>query len=337
MKFIDEATIYVKSGDGGKGCVSFRREKYVPRGGPDGGNGGKGGDIVIRASNSHNTLLDLRYNQHHVAKRGSHGQGSNRTGKDADDVQIVVPVGTVVKDAETGEVLADLAADGAVFIAAHGGIGGRGNASFATATHQTPRFAQDGIPGEERHLKLELKLLADVGIIGFPNVGKSTFISHVSAAKPKVADYPFTTLTPHLGVVRYGRDHAFVLADIPGLIEGASHGMGMGTQFLRHVERTKVLFHIIDISRADYESAEHDYEVINAELASFNSSLSAKTQVVAINKVDLPVTRERLKKEIDNFAQRGIKVLPFSAVTGEGVEQVIHAIAAALKDAKANE
>ncbi len=323
MKFIDEAKIYVKAGDGGRGCVSFRREKFVPRGGPDGGDGGHGGNVVIRASLSRRTLLDLKYRQHHVAKHGGHGEGSKRTGRDSQDVEIVVPVGTVVRDAASGELLADLTADGIVFIVAKGGMGGRGNARFATATRQVPRFAQPGIPGEERWITLELKLLADVGVIGLPNVGKSTFVSRVSAARPKIADYPFTTLVPHLGVVRYGDQESFVIADIPGLIEGAHEGLGMGMQFLRHVERTAALLHILDISQESYQSAWHDYTLINRELELFSPAMREKRQVVAIGKLDLPVTRERMKKEVDTFAQKGIKLFAFSAATGEGVPEVL--------------
>ena len=323
MKFIDEAKIYVKAGDGGRGCVSFRREKFVPRGGPDGGDGGRGGDVIIRAFLGRRTLLDFKYRQHHVVKHGGHGEGSKRTGRNSDDVEIIVPVGTVIRDAETGELLADLAADGASIIIAKGGRGGRGNARFATATRQTPRFAQPGIPGEERWITLELKLLADVGIIGLPNVGKSTFISRISAARPKIADYPFTTLAPHLGVVPYGDHESFVIADIPGLIEGAHEGMGMGMQFLRHIERTSVLLHIIDISSESYQGAWHDYELINRELGLFSPDMLKKPQVVAIGKLDLPVTRERLKNDIDIFAQKGIDLLCFSAATGEGVPKAL--------------
>ncbi len=326
MKFIDEAKIYVKAGDGGRGCVSFRREKFVPRGGPNGGDGGKGGDIIIRASENHRTLLDLKYKQHHVAKHGGHGKGSNKTGANSPDVEIIVPVGTLVKDADTGEGLADLTADGQRFIAAKGGMGGKGNAWFATSTNQAPHYAQTGIAGEERWITLELKLLADVGIIGLPNVGKSTFISKVSAARPKIADYPFTTLTPHLGVVKYGNMETFVIADIPGLIKGAHEGTGMGARFLRHVERTSVLLHLLDISHEDPGNAWQDFETINRELQLFNPSLMEKPQVVAINKIDLPVTRERIKKEIDIFAQKGIKVSTFSAITGEGINDVINEI-----------
>ncbi|OHE23916.1 MAG: GTPase ObgE [Syntrophobacterales bacterium RBG_19FT_COMBO_59_10] len=323
MKFIDEAKIYVKAGDGGRGCVSFRREKFVPRGGPDGGDGGRGGDVVIRASAGRRTLLDLKYRQHHVAKHGGHGEGSKRTGRGSDDVVIVVPVGTVIRDAETGELLADLAADGAAVVIAKGGMGGRGNARFATAVRQAPRFAQPGIPGEEKWLALELKLLADVGIIGLPNVGKSTFISRVSSARPKIADYPFTTLVPHLGVVPYGNQQSFVIADIPGLIEGAHEGLGMGVQFLRHVERTSVLLHIIDISQESYRGAWHDYEMINRELGLFSPEMLKKPQVVAVGKLDIPATREKMKKDIDIFAQKGINLHGFSAATGEGVQEVL--------------
>ena len=326
MKFIDEAKIFVKAGDGGRGCVSFRREKFVPRGGPDGGNGGKGGDIIIRAESSHRTLLDLKYKQHHVARHGGHGEGNNRTGRNSDDVEIIVPVGTLVKNADTGAILTDLRSDGQHFIVAKGGAGGKGNAWFATSTNQAPRYAQKGITGEERWIILELKLLADVGIIGLPNVGKSTFISKVSAARPKIADYPFTTLVPHLGVVKYGDMETFVIADIPGLIKGAHEGMGMGTRFLRHIERTSVLLHILDISDESHSDAWKDFETVNQELVLFNPSLMDKPQVVAINKIDLPVTRERIKKEIDLFEKKGVKVLAFSAATGEGTRNVIHEI-----------
>lgn len=323
MKFIDEAKIYVKAGDGGRGCVSFRREKFIPRGGPDGGDGGHGGDVIIRASTSRRTLLDLKFRQHHVAKSGGNGEGAKRTGKNSANVEIIVPLGTIVRDAETREQLADLTDDGAVFVVAKGGMGGRGNARFATATRQVPRFAQPGIPGEERWITLELKLLADVGIIGLPNVGKSTFISRVSAARPKIADYPFTTLVPHLGVVQYGEYDSFVIADIPGLIEGAHGGAGMGTRFLKHVERTSLLLHIIDISAESYRGAWEDYTLINRELELFSPDLVKKPQVVAIGKVDLPITRERMQNDIDIFAQKGIKIFTFSAATGEGVQALL--------------
>ena len=331
MKFIDEAKIFVKAGHGGKGCVSFRREKYVPKGGPDGGNGGKGGDVVITASATHQTLLDLKYRQHHVAKHGGHGEGGNRTGKDSDDVEVVVPVGTVIRDTGTGELLADLTIDGEKIIAAKGGIGGKGNAHFASATNRAPRYAQDGMPGEERWINLELKLLADVGIIGLPNVGKSTFISRVSAARPKIADYPFTTLKPNLGVVRIDDEGSFVVADIPGLIKGAHQGAGMGTQFLRHIERTSLLLHILDISQEEERDAWDDYETVNRELALFGPALIAKPQIVGIGKTDLPNVRERVKEVTKTFRKKGIRLYPFSAATGAGVSDIIKEMARLLQ------
>ena len=331
MKFIDEAKIYVKAGDGGRGCVSFRREKYVAKGGPNGGDGGKGGDVTIRTSRGHRTLLHLKYNQHHVAKRGAHGEGSNRTGKNGQDIEIMVPVGTVVKDAETDTVLVDMVEEGQTFVIAAGGIGGRGNARFATSTNRAPRYAPPGLEGTELWINLELKLLADAGIIGFPNVGKSTLISRISAAKPKIADYPFTTLTPNLGVVQYGDEETFVVADIPGLIEGAHLGMGLGTKFLRHVERTSVLVHVIDIAKEPYTGGWNDFEVINNELFRFSPSMAEKNQIVAINKCDLPVTKERLSGEIEVFRKNNITVFPISAVTGEGIKELIWGIAGSLK------
>ncbi len=324
MKFIDEAKILVKAGDGGQGCVSFRREKFIPLGGPDGGNGGRGGDIILITSRSHSTLLDMKYRQHHTAKRGGHGSGKNRTGKDAIDIVLVVPMGTLVKDDATGEILADLTEEGQRFIVAKGGIGGKGNAWFTSSTYQAPRFAQEGMPGDERWVKLELKLLADVGIIGFPNVGKSSFIARVSAARPKIADYPFTTLTPNLGVVKYGNLESFVIADIPGLIEGAHQGLGRGIKFLRHVERTKVLLHIIDIADGDCPGAWKNYLTINGELEKFSAAMMEKPQIVAINKIDLPDTREKLEKELARLEKNGIKAYPFSAATGEGTRDILN-------------
>jgi GTP-binding protein len=323
MKFIDEAKIFIQGGHGGRGCVSFRREKYVPRGGPDGGDGGKGGDIVFQASHNLATLLDFRYRPHHLAPGGAKGEGNNRTGRSGEDIEIAVPVGTIIKEAESQIILADLTRDGERFVAAKGGIGGKGNAHFSSSTNRAPRFAQDGMPGEERWIILELKLLADVGIVGRPNVGKSTFISRVSAARPKIADYPFTTLVPNLGVVSYGQNQGFVIADIPGLITGAHTGAGMGVQFLKHVERTSVLLHIIDISGEDYQGAWELYESTNRELRHFNATLMNKPQIVAINKTDLPATRERMKKDIDIFREKGIEVSTFSAVTGEGLDGIL--------------
>lgn len=330
MKFIDEAKIFVKAGDGGKGCVSFRREKFVPRGGPDGGTGGWGGSVIIEASRHLRTLLELKYRQHHVARRGGHGKGANKTGEDAPDMIVLVPAGTVIIDVATETALADLASPGDRYVVAKGGMGGKGNAWFTTSTHQAPRFAQEGIPGEESWIRLELKLLAEVGIIGLPNVGKSSFIARVSAAKPKIADYPFTTLIPNLGVARYDEGNSFVLADIPGLIRGAHLGAGMGIQFLRHIERTLVLLHILDISVSENLSAWEDYQAINEELGHFSPSLTDKPQLVAVNKIDLPTTRERLQETRDIFGEQGIEIFPFSAATGEGVRPIMDALMKAL-------
>ena len=331
MRFVDEADIYIKAGDGGQGCLSFRREKYVPKGGPDGGDGGKGGDIVIKASLSRRTLLDLRYRSQYVAKRGENGKGSLKTGASSPDLIIVVPVGTLVKDDPTGEILADLTTDNQIFIAAKGGIGGKGNAHFKTSTHQTPRFSQTGMPGEERKVRLVLKLIADVGLLGMPNAGKSTFIAKVSSARPKIANYPFTTLRPNLGVVPYGAYNSFVVADIPGLIEGSHQGLGMGTRFLRHVERTKILFHIIDISDGSHLSGWEKYSLINKELAFFDANLADKPQIVAISKADLTETRDQFKKEFDFFAAKGVELFSFSSATGEGIKQIINKITEAME------
>ncbi|MEA2014903.1 MAG: GTPase ObgE, partial [Thermodesulfobacteriota bacterium] len=306
MRFVDEAKIYIKSGDGGQGCVSFRREKFVPRGGPDGGDGGKGGDIIAVASRSHRTLLDMKFNQHHVAKRGGHGEGNNKTGKNSGNVEIIVPVGTVIADMDTGELLADMTHDGQKAIIARGGIGGKGNSRFKTSINRAPRYAQKGLPGEEKTVSLELKLIADVGTVGFPNVGKSTFISSVSAARPRIADYPFTTLKPNLGVVNIGDYKTFVIADIPGLIEGAHLGAGLGIKFLRHIERTSILLHIIDISKDPFIGAWDDYEAINNELMLFSPAVRAKPQIVVINKTDITATKERLKEQVAIFSDRGI-------------------------------
>jgi GTP-binding protein len=278
--------------------------------------------------------LDLRYQQHYLAKNGDPGSGNNRSGKSAEDLEIVVPVGTVVKDFETQEILADLSENGQIFTVGHGGIGGKGNAHFATSTHQTPRFAQEGMPGDERWLKLELKLLADVGIVGFPNAGKSTFISRVSAARPKIADYPFTTLTPHLGVVKHLDSNSFVMADIPGLIPGAHEGHGMGIQFLKHVERTSLLLHIIDISTEPNIDAWANFRAINKELEFYNPQLLEKPQITALNKIDLPFIRDRVKKEVARFKKKGIILHPFSAVTGEGITEILNKIIEILSQKK---
>src|SRR6266446_6410710 len=290
MLFIDEVIITVQAGGGGNGCLAFRREKFVPRGGPSGGDGGRGGDVVMVAIQHHNTLLHFRFNPEHKAKRGRHGEGSDKTGHNGASIEVPTPVGTVVYDLATGELLHDFTVPGDRYVVAQGGKGGRGNARFATATHQTPTEHEDGKPGEEKRLHLELKLLADVGLVGFPNAGKSTLISRISAAKPKIADYPFTTLEPNLGVVSAGNpgdddSRSFVVADIPGLIEGAHEGHGLGIQFLRHVERTRLLAHLVDVSETGRDPA-HDFKVILAELASFSDALVQKPMIVVATKID---------------------------------------------------
>src|SRR5947209_5726853 len=282
--FLDRVKIRVRGGHGGNGVTAFRREKFVPRGGPSGGEGGRGGDVWLVADDSLNTLLHLRFNPEHNAERGRHGEGSNRSGREGADVDVRVPVGTQVLDAETGEQLADLTEDGQRWLAARGGRGGFGNAHFATSTNRAPRYHQEGSPGDERELQLELKLIADVGLVGFPNAGKSTLISTISAARPKIADYPFTTLEPHLGVVDLGDFRTFVVADIPGLIEGAHEGHGLGDRFLRHVERTKVLLHLVDVSSASGRDSVDDYEVINRELGAYSGELGSRPQFVVATK-----------------------------------------------------
>ena len=323
VKFIDEAKIYVKSGAGGRGCVSFRREKYVPHGGPNGGDGGNGGDVFMITNENMSSLLDHRYKQHYKAKRGEHGKGKDMHGKNADTLYIPVPVGTIVRDFDTGEVLGDLTEKDETLLVAKGGRGGKGNARFATSTNQAPRIAEPGGEGEERTLLLELKLLADVGIIGFPNAGKSTLISRISAARPKVADYPFTTLVPNLGVVSYGDGKTFVVADIPGIIEGAHEGAGLGTQFLRHVERTKLLVHLLDLSPATGRDPLDDYETLNRELEAYSAELSKKPQIVAPNKIDITEAREKLKEVKKYFDKKGITIYPVSSATGDGLKELI--------------
>lgn len=334
MKFIDEAKIYVKAGDGGKGCVSFRREKYVPKGGPDGGNGGRGGDVAFIADNRLASLLDFQYKREYEAEKGQHGMGSMCSGRDGLDLVIKLPVGTLIKDFDTGEVLADLVEDGQQFVCCKGGRGGKGNAHFATSTHQTPRFAQPGEPGEERNLKLELKLLADVGIIGFPNAGKSTLISHISAAKPKIADYPFTTLVPNLGIVKFGDFGGFVVADIPGLIEGAHEGKGLGVKFLKHVERTSMFVHMIDVSPFTGREPKEDFEVVNRELKAFNAELAKRPQVVALNKTDIPEAEEKARELLKFFNKLGIKVFLVSAATGKGLKELVNYVGSQVAERK---
>jgi len=331
MKFIDEVRIYVKAGDGGNGCVSFRREKFIPKGGPDGGDGGKGGDVILQADIQLSTLLDLTYQSQFRAKRGGHGRGKNQTGKDGEDLILRVPVGTVIKDDGTGEILEDLIFDGQQFVAAKGGRGGRGNARFATPTLRTPRYAEKGEKGEERYLKLELKLLADVGLIGYPNVGKSTLLSRISSAKPKIASYPFTTLIPNLGVVEREGEKPFVVADIPGLIEGAQKGVGLGLRFLRHIERTRLLIHILDSSQDPLRNPIQDFNVINKELCAYHPNLSEKPQIVVLNKIDIPSVREKatlLEKEFEKIEKKLYKI---SAKTGEGIDELIEIIYMELK------
>ncbi len=319
MKFVDEAHIVIQAGDGGRGCVSFRREKYVPKGGPDGGAGGKGGDIVFRSASGLNTLYGFNFKRHFKAGRGAHGRGKNQTGKGGDDLLIEVPRGTIIKDAEDGTILKDFLEDGESFVAAYGGRGGRGNHHFVSATNQAPRFAQPGEPGQVRTLKLELKLLADVGVIGLPNAGKSTLIGTLSSAHPKIADYPFTTLTPTLGVVEPENAEPFVIADIPGLIEGAHLGVGLGIRFLKHVERTGILVHLIDLSAVPADDPLRPLRVVNHELRMFNPRLAEKRQVIALNKADLPVAAAMADRIWACFKAENPDTWVISALTGEGI------------------
>ena len=334
MQFIDEATIHVLGGHGGRGCIAFRREKFVPRGGPAGGDGGHGGSVILVADPQLGTLLDLRYQQRYEAPRGEHGGGRDKYGRSGEDRLVPVPLGTLVKDEATREVLADLATPGARFVAAKGGKGGRGNMHFATSTNQAPRHAEPGLPGEERRLRLELKLLADAGLLGFPNAGKSTFISRVSRARPKIADYPFTTLLPQLGVVGLSGDRSFVLADIPGLIEGAADGLGLGHRFLRHVERTRVLLHLVERSPDPDRDPLGDFDAINRELARYDEELARRPQVVALNKIDVTETREEYPALREAFAARGIELLAVSAATGEGIPVLLERLFAHVEQAR---
>lgn len=331
--FIDEVIISVKAGDGGNGCLAFRREKFVPRGGPSGGDGGLGGDVVLVASEHYNTLLHFRFNPEHTAERGRHGEGSNRTGRDGTGVELPVPVGTIVFNSETGEQLFDFTEAGQTFTVARGGRGGRGNARFATSTHQAPTEHEDGRPGEEFRLRLELKLLADVGLVGFPNAGKSTLISRLSAAKPKIADYPFTTLQPNLGVVQAG-NHTFVLADVPGLIEGAHEGHGLGTQFLRHIERTRLLVHMVDVSDGSGRDPASDFEVILGELTKFNSDLLRKTMIVVATKIDICQDESRIEAVRAKAAEHQLPFYTLSTVTGKGLEDLRYAMSSAVQSAR---
>ncbi|AEH44902.1 GTP-binding protein Obg/CgtA [Thermodesulfatator indicus DSM 15286] len=323
-RFVDQTKIYVKAGNGGAGCVSFRREKYVPRGGPDGGDGGKGGDVILVASSQLHTLYDFYHQTHFRAENGRPGMGKKMKGRDGDDLILKVPVGTIVKDAETGEILYDFTKDGESFVVAKGGRGGRGNARFATPTRQAPRFAEPGKPGEERWIILELKLIADVGLVGLPNAGKSTLLSRITAARPKIADYPFTTITPNLGVVKLDEERSFVVADIPGLIEGAHKGVGLGLDFLRHIERTKAILYVLDASKG--EECLKDFELLQKELAHYHRSLIEKPAAIALNKIDIVSDRQKLYELKAFFEKKGYPVYLISAVTGEGIKELLEGL-----------
>jgi len=334
MNFVDYVKIFVKAGDGGRGCVSFRREKYVPRGGPNGGDGGRGGHIIFKATDELNTLIDLRYHREYHAQRGQHGMGKKMHGKDGEDLIIPVPVGTIIKDADTETVIMDLDKHGMETVIAIGGRGGLGNAHFATSVRQAPRYAQPGEAGVEKQLILELKLFADIGLIGLPNAGKSTLLSVISSARPKIAEYPFTTLAPVLGVVKMADYRSFIVADIPGLIEGAHRGVGLGFQFLRHVERTTLLLHLVDVSEMAQGDPVENFENINKELELFNPDLMKKPQAAAGTKTDVAGNREKLHKMERYCRDKGIDFLPVSAVTAEGINQLLSYCASKLKNMK---
>lgn len=324
--FIDEATIFLKAGDGGRGCVSFRREKYIPMGGPDGGDGGKGGDVILESDRNLLTLLDFRYKHRYSAERGEHGRGKDQTGHNGSDCVIRVPVGTVVRAQDSRLLLADIVAHGQRVVVARGGRGGRGNARFKSSTNQAPRRADPGEAGEDRWLGLELKLLADVGLVGLPNAGKSTLLSRISAARPKIAPYPFTTLTPQLGIVRLRGERTCVVADIPGLIEGAHAGKGVGHQFLRHIERTRLVVHLVDMAVEEGHDPVKDFDLVNQELAAYAQELSGKPQLVAATKMDVPLAKETFERFQPAIARRGLRVIAISAVTGEGLETLLDEI-----------
>jgi GTP-binding protein len=330
MKFIDETKIRVSAGDGGRGCVSFRREKFVPRGGPNGGDGGHGGDVVMEADAQLTTLLDLRYQKQYKAGRGQHGMGSDCHGRRGDDCTIHVPVGTIIRDTATGELIGDLKETGERVVVAAGGRGGRGNAYFASSTLRGPRFAQPGEPGEMKELLIELRLIADAGIIGLPNAGKSTLISMISALRPKIADYPFTTLVPNLGVVSYGEHQSFVVADIPGLIEGAHRGQGLGHKFLRHVMRTRILIHLLDASQISENDPLADWHAVNRELELFDAALIEKPQLVVANKIDIPDGRTKAALLAKRLPKKYQPLHSISAATGEGVKPLVRRIGAML-------
>jgi len=327
--FIDEAKILIKAGDGGNGCLAFRREKYVPRGGPSGGDGGRGGDVTMVSSKDENTLLRFRFNPEHKAQRGRHGEGSDCRGLDGKSVELKVPVGTVVYDEPTGEKLFDFTEPDQTFRAARGGRGGRGNARFVTSTHQAPTEHEEGKPGEEKHLRLELKLLADVGLVGFPNAGKSTLISRISAARPKIADYPFTTLEPNLGVAQMPDFRSFVVADIPGIIEGAHRGHGLGIQFLRHIERTSLLAHLVDMSDTGRDPLE-DFETLMGELENFSHDLARKSMFVIASKMDAAQDLEKVERLRDLAQARSMPFFQISSATGQGIPELKFAMAEAV-------
>lgn len=329
--FVDHSKIFVKAGNGGDGCICFHREKFVPLGGPDGGDGGKGGDVIVKARETLRTLFDLKIRPHYEAENGKNGQGNNRYGRSAPPLFIYVPVGTVIQDASTSLVLADLTEDGQELLVARGGRGGRGNAKFKSANRQAPRIAERGEPGAEITLSLELKLLADVGLVGYPNAGKSTLLSRISKARPKIADYPFTTLTPNLGVASFGAGSSFVVADIPGLIDGAHSGVGLGDEFLRHIERTKVVIHVIDVFGFDNKSAWENYQSINKELKLYSPKLAKKPQVIALNKTDLPEAAEQIKQFKKHLKKKPIYVI--SAMAGAGLKELMKAVQEELKNA----
>ena len=329
--FTDYAKITIKSGNGGDGAITFRREKYVAAGGPDGGDGGRGGSIYFRVDPDANTLIDFRYTKKFKAQNGENGSGGNKYGKSGEDLYINVPIGTIIKDAETGKVVADLSKEGQEELVLKGGRGGKGNSHFATATRQVPRFAQAGEDGEEKEVILELKLLADVGLLGFPNVGKSTFLSIVTEAKPKIANYHFTTIEPNLGVVKTKNGDSFVIADIPGIIEGASEGIGLGIQFLRHVERTRLLLHVIDVSGTEGRDPVQDYYTINNELKKYSEKLSTRKQIIVANKIDI-MQDETKYKELEELSKKeGLEIYKISGATGEGIEQLLNRVSEVLK------
>lgn len=323
MRFVDEVRIFVASGNGGKGCVSFRREKYVPKGGPDGGDGGDGGSVIFVADSNRNTLIDLSYKPHYRARRGEHGKGKDKHGKNATDLLVHVPPGCVISDEQSAEVLVDLDQPGSRWVAAVGGKGGRGNARFMTNANKAPRRADPGEPGQEKWLRVVLKILADVGLIGFPSVGKSTLIAAVSAARPKIAAYPFTTLTPNLGTVKADDEHSFVVADIPGIIEGASAGAGLGLRFLRHIERTRLLVHLLDLDPDSGRDPVEDYATINTELTDYQQELASRPQIVVANKIDLPGAKERWEDLKEFIGSKDLAVFPISAKTGDGVADLL--------------